>query len=126
MKMKIERKTVNEIFRFCITGGLATLLQLGIYWVLVPHTGRNVALPVSYALSFMFNYVMSARFTFRKKASGRNGLGFAMAHAVNFLLQWAFVNFFAWVGVPDRLALIPTFCITIPVNFTLVRFAFKK
>lgn len=125
-KMNISRNTLNEIFRFGITGGLATLLQFAIYWLLQPYIGRNIALPISYFLSFVFNYFMSARFTFRKKTSGRNGIGFAMAHAVNFLLQLGLLNLFAWLGVQERLALIPTFCITIPVNFTLVRFVFKK
>lgn len=124
--MKIDRKTINEILRFCITGGLATLLQLAIYWLMVKKTSPNVALPVSYVISFIFNYIMSARFTFRKKASSRNGIGFAIAHVINFTLQMALVNLFVWQGVAESMALIPTLCITIPTNFTIVRFVFKK
>ncbi len=125
--MKIQRNTLNEIFRFGITGGLATVVQIVIYWVLVnfEYTGRNVAMPVSYIISFCFNYVMSARFTFRKKASKRNGVGFALAHTFNFFLQWGLVNFFTWAGVAEQWAIVPSLCITIPVNFMLVRFAFK-
>ena len=124
--MRIDRKTINEIFRFCITGGLATLLQLAIYWLMVKKTSPYVALPVSYVISFIFNYIMSARFTFRQKTSSRNGIGFAIAHVINFTLQMAFVNLFVLLGVAESMALIPTLCITIPTNFTIVRFVFKK
>lgn len=122
----INRKTINEIIRFGITGGLATVLQYVTYYILVSVLNVNVALAIGYAVSFVFNYFMSARFTFREKTSKKNGIGFCCAHAVNFMLQAGFLNLFLSLGLDKKIALIPVFCICIPVNFILVRFAFHR
>ena len=61
-----------------------------------------------------------------KYAPQGRGAGFALSHAVNYLLQMATIHFFVWVGVPERLAPIPMFAICVPVNFLLVRFFLKR
>uniref|UniRef100_A0AB33JJJ9 GtrA family protein n=1 Tax=Prevotella sp. GTC17262 TaxID=3236797 RepID=A0AB33JJJ9_9BACT len=119
-------KQFGEIIRFGIVGGVATLLQYGIYLLLIKQMGHNPAMTAGYVLSFVFNYLASTYFTFRVKASAKRGAGFALSHVVNYLLQMATLNFFLWVGIPKTLAPIPMFCVCVPVNFLLVRYFLKR
>ena len=81
---------------------------------------------IAYAISFAFNFTASTRYTFRVKASVSHGAGFALSHAVNYLLQIAVLNVAIWLGVDESWAPIPMFAICVPVNFILVRFFLKR
>lgn len=132
-----RRRKLGEMVRFGIVGVAATLLQYAIYYALVQfvadgmpaarqHFWTSVAMTVGYALSFVFNFFASTRFTFRVKANAKRGAGFLFSHCVNYLLQMLTLNLFLWVGVPKALAPIPMFCVCVPVNFLLVRFSLKR
>ena len=116
---------MSEVIRFGIVGTLATLIQVAVYYLLAAVVSHNVALPVSYALSLCFNYVMTTQFTFRVKSSGKRGMGFAASHTLNFTLQLLLLNLFVWMGMDRQLAIIPVLAVCIPVNFVLVRRAMK-
>lgn len=124
--MLLERKNILEIIRFCIVGVVATALHYGIYLLLKNYIGLNTAYTIGYFLSFIANYLLSARFTFRKKKSVKNGVGFSCAHIFNYLLQTALLNIFIWFGISDALAPVPVYCIAIPTNFIIVRFVFSR
>ena len=81
---------------------------------------------VGYAVSFIFNFFASTRYTFRVKANAKHGAGFALSHAVNWLLQIITLNFFLWLGLSKQMAPIPMFCVCVPINFLLVRFFLKR
>lgn len=132
-----RRKQLGEIVRFGIVGLTATLLQYGIYWLLIQlvsddqpvsrqHFWSSAAMTVGYVISFVFNFFASTRFTFRVKANAKKGAGFLFSHVVNYLLQMLTLNLFLWLGVPKALAPVPMFCICVPVNFLLVRFFLKR
>lgn len=121
-----RRQQLGEVLRFAIVGGAATLIQYGVYLVLLRWAHAAVANTVGYAVSFLFNFWASTRYTFRVKANARRGAGFAVSHAVNYLLQMATLTLFIYVGVPRSLAPIPMFAICVPVNFLLVRFFLKR
>lgn len=132
-----RRRQLGEIVRFGIVGVAATLLQYLIYWILIQFIGNDVpkvksqvyssvAMTIGYAISFIFNFIASTRFTFRVKANVKRGAGFAFSHVVNYLLQMVTLNFFLWLGLSKQMAPIPMFCICVPVNFLLVRFFLKK
>ncbi len=121
-----QHKKLGEVVRFGIVGGVATLLQLVIYWLLLPWTSVGVANTIGYIISFCFNFLASTRYTFRVEANARRGAGFALSHLVNYLLQMATLTFFVWLGVPKEWAPIPMFAVCIPVNFLLVRFFLTK
>lgn len=117
---------LSEILRFCIVGGLATAIQYGIYVVFVDAVGVK-AVPstlISYAISFVFNYLLSSYFTFHKKPSTQNILGFICSHAVNMGMQTGIVAIFKGI-VGNTLALLPAFAICIPLNYLMVRYAFN-
>ena len=117
---------LKEAFRFCIVGGIATVVHYGLYWLLMQYINVNVAYAVGYILSFILNFYLTAIFTFKVAPSIKNALGMGGAHLVNFLLHMGLLNLFLCLGVAEKWAPIPVYAIAIPVNFLLVRFVFKK
>lgn len=120
-----KRQKLGEIIRFGAVGAAATLIQYGVYLLLVGHTHVAVANTVGYIVSFVFNFYASTRFTFRVKATAMRGAGFILSHVVNYLLQMGTLALFIGIGVSKSLAPIPMFCICVPVNFMLVRYFLK-
>lgn len=116
-----------QALRFMMVGGFATVLQLGVYTLLVELTplSAEIATVASYIISFLFNFVMTSRFTFKSKSSAKKGLGFIASHAVNLGLQTLLVIVFKGL-VGAQFALMPALIICVPVNFMLVRFVFTK
>lgn len=123
---KLGEGKIGEILRFAIVGIAATLIQYGVYWILIQWLAPTIAMTIGYAISFAFNFIASTRYTFRVKASAKHGAGFALSHAVNYVLQMATLNVFIWLGIPKQWAPIPMFGVCVPVNFVLVRFFLKK
>lgn len=134
-----KRQKLGEVVRFAIVGGIATILQYVIYLAAMPllanlipalgnsdHTLATVANTLAYILSFIFNFIASTRYTFKVKANVKRGAGFTFSHIVNYSMQTLFLNLFVGLGLAKQMAMIPTLCICIPVNFLLVRFFLKK
>lgn len=120
-------RRISEILRFCMVGGIATVIQYGVYVVFVDAV-KVPAVPstmISYAISFIFNFILSSYFTFHKQPTARNGIGFTLSHLVNMGLQTGLVAIFKGVVGPT-LALAPALAICIPTNYFLVRFAFTS
>ena len=134
-----KRQKLGEVVRFAIVRGIATVLQYVIYLAAMPllanlipalgnsdHTLATVANTLAYILSFIFNFIASTRYTFKVKANAKRGAGFTFSHIVNYSMQTLFLNLFVGLGLAKQMAMIPTLCICIPVNFLLVRFFLKK
>lgn len=117
---------MGEIVRFAAVGVVATAIHYGIYWLLHHVIEVNVAYTIGYFISFVVNYILSAKFTFKKKKSVKNGFGFGGAHLFNYLLQIGLLNLFIWLGVEKSLAPVPVYCIAIPTNFIIVRLVFHR
>lgn len=124
--MPINRETLHQMVRFGVVGVVATALHYGVYWLLHAVTDVNLAYTIGYAVSFVANYLLSARFTFRRKKTVANGLGFCAAHLLNYLLQLALLNLFIRLGVSPALAPVPVYCVAVPVNFIVVRTVFRR
>lgn len=121
-----QLKQLPEFIRFVLVGILATGLHYGIYYLLQLFINVNIAYTAGYALSFLVNFYLTARFTFGKKPSWGKAFGFGGAHLVNYLLHIGLLNTFLWLGLSKPFAPVPVFAIAIPVNFLLVRFVFKR
>lgn len=130
--MILQNPKYIEFFRFCVVGVVATMIHYGIYLLLIrifrieSQLWENVAYSIGYIMSWCINLWLTARFTFREKVTVKKGVGFAASHAINYILHLLFLNLFLWIGVPDKIAPIPVYCIVVPINFLLVRTAFKK
>lgn len=132
-----KREKMGELVRFGIVGCIAVALQYGTYLAMMPLLGRVVpgwgdhtlattANTIAYFVSFVFNFIASTRYTFKVKANAKRGAGFTLSHIINYSMQTLFLNLFVGLGLMKQVAMIPTLCICIPVNFLLVRFFLKK
>lgn len=117
---------LKEVIRFAIVGVIATAIHYAVYWLLFRHINETIAYTIGYFISFLFNYYLSAHFTFKQKSTMKNGVGFVCAHAFNYTLQVVLLNVFLWSGVNKTFAPIPVYCIAVPVNFLMVRLVFKR
>ena len=124
--MNMNKEAIGEMVRFSIVGVLVTAIHYGVYWLLQLVMNVNIAWTAGYVAGFIVNYYLSAFYIFRKKTSVKNGAGFGMAHVVNYLLQMVLLNFFIWIGLSAEMAPVGIYAVSIPVNFLLVRFVFKK
>lgn len=121
-----NKKLIGQAIRFCIVGVMAVAIHYAIYLLLKQWMLKVVAFAIGYFISFIANFFMTAKFTFKKDATTKKGVGFLGAHIVNFILQTSLLQMFLWLGVNENFAPIPVYCIAVPVNFMLVRFVFRK
>ena len=121
-----NKKLFGQAIRFCIVGVMAVAIHYAIYLLLKQWMVHVVAFAIGYFISFIANFFMTAKFTFKKDATTKKGVGFLGAHIVNFILQTSLLQLFLWLGVDENFAPIPVYCIAVPVNFMLVRFVFRK
>lgn len=116
-----------EVLRFAITGGFCTALQYGIYVVFVEavRVPAVVSTLISYAISFVANFLLSSFFTFHSNPNAKKGLAFTASHLINMGLQTGLVAIFKGIVGPT-LALLPALAICVPANYFMVRFAFTN
>jgi putative flippase GtrA len=120
-----RKEIIGQLIRFGIVGTTAAAIHYAIYWILQHWINVNVAYTTGYILSFLVNYYLSARFTFREKTSVKNGIGFGGAHLTNYLLHIVLFNLFLSIGLSREIAPLAVLAIAVPTNFVLVRFVFK-
>lgn len=119
--MKKER--LFELSRFAIVGILATAIHYAIYYVTLPYLSHNAAFTVGYVVSFLCNYGLSSKFTFRVGTSVKQFVGFGLSHATNYFIQIVLLNLSIGLGMPETLAPLPVYAIAVPINYLMVRFA---
>ena len=148
------QKMGGEFARFFVVGIAATIVHLGVYIALNHLFGLGeedklaltVTYSIGYVVSFIGNYILSLKWTFRTGGSVKKGLGFAFSHAVNYGMHIGLLNLFLYLGVgglmvrclqatvPWLVEMFPVlghgedivpfavYVIVVPVNFLLVRF----
>ncbi len=154
----LVRKLGPEFARFFVVGIAATLVHLLVYWLLnalfslteADEVALSATYTVGYAVSFVGNYILSLKWTFRTRGSVSKGAGFAFSHLVNYGLHMALLHAFLLLGAggamvslfafctpwlvqllpvladPAALLPLPVYVIVVPVNFLLVRFFLKR
>lgn len=152
------RQTGGEFARFFVVGVGATLLHLGVYlllnWLFDVSEAQALALTLTYAagyaVSFVVNYLVTLRWTFKTEGSVGKGIGFAFSHMVNAGMHLLLLNVFRMVGAgnalsllmiwlapwlvewlpvlgrPESLLPLPVYVIVVPINFLMVRFFMKR
>lgn len=122
----INKDSLGEMIRFSVVGVFITVIHYVVYWLLQLVINVNIAWTAGYVAGFIVNYYLSARYIFREKASVQNGAGFGGAHLINYFLQMGLLNLFLWLGWSAEMAPVGVYAVSIPVNFLLVRFVFKR
>ena len=122
-----EKKPISrEFLRFCLVGLAATGIHYGVYLLLFRRMNTSLAYSIAYVVSLCCNLLLTASFTFKTDVTVKRTAGFVVSHGVNYLLHIAFLNVFLALGMAEKWAPIPVFCIVFPINFILVRTVFKK
>ena len=134
----LTRPKMREFIRFCIVGGIAMGLHYAVYLFLLwtmdmdwtaakgADWRATVAYSVGYAIALAVNMWLTARFTFREQLNVKRGSGFLVSHAINYAIEVGLLNLFLALHVVEWLAPLLVLLISVPVNFILVRFAFKR
>lgn len=152
------RQAGGEFVRFFVVGVGATLLHLVIYLLLnclfglseKNALGITLTYAAGYAVSFVANYIVSLRWTFKTEGSVSKGVGFAFSHLVNAGMHLGLLNLFRAIGAGDALSMLliwlvpwlvdllpvlgrpesllplPVYVIVVPLNFLMVRFFLKR
>lgn len=115
-----------QALRFAVTGVMAVVIHYGVYMVLRQWTTDTIAYAIGYGVSFVCNFLLTCVFTFHKRANMHRGIGFILAHTINFCLQIGLLKCFLWLGVSANAAPLPVFTIAVPINFLLIRYVFNK
>lgn len=125
-KPLLSKKNIHEAIRYSMVGSLVTAIHYGVYLLLQYIINVSIAYTIGYLSAFIVNFFLMAHFTFREKPNWKNGAGFCLAHLCNYLIHITLLTIFLGLGVSKELVPIPIYAIAIPINFMLVRFAFKK
>lgn len=124
--MKLSPK-VLEFFRFCLVGGMALIIQYGLYYFGIQYIENfSLAYVLSYFFSALFNYCLTVRYTFAVEFSQLKLLGFLACHLFNLIFQVVLLNFALFIGMEASLAPIPVYVIAVPTNFILVRLVMTR
>ena len=122
----VTKERLMEMVLFCIVGSTAMAIHYGIYYMLLPLLSVNVSYSLGYFISFLYNFTMTSYLTFKVKPSVGRFFRFAASHGTNYLLQILLLNFFIHVaGLNEKMAPVPVYAISVPVNYMLVRLAMK-
>lgn len=122
----MKSSKIKEFFRFGIVGCIATFVHYAVYVLLNLWINTTIAYSIGYLISFIGNFYLSNKFTFKTQPSLKKGVGFGISHLINYLLQVALLNLFILMGVKEQYAPFPVYVIVIPINFLLVRFVLKR
>jgi len=131
-EVKISKDNIDEFLRFCLVGILATAIHYGFYLFVIhifqieARLWTNIAYSLGYLVSWCANLFLTARFTFHENVTVKRGVGFAASHGINYVLHILLLNLFLYLGLSQRWAPVPVYCIVVPINFILVRTVFKR
>lgn len=117
---------IYQFLRFGIVGVIATVVQYGVYCLLLPVLTHTIAYSIGYIVSFIINYLLTTAFTFNASRTVNNGIGFAICHVINYLMHIGLLNLFICIGFSKVMAPIPVLCICVPTNFMMVRLVMKR
>ena len=103
--MKNKKELLNQIFKFIIVGGIATLIDWIIYYILnsVFNINPLISNIFSFSLSLIYNYIASVKWVFnvsKKKNKKRIFMEFIILSVVGLLIS----EFLIWLLV-DKLSI---------------------
>lgn len=134
----LSNSKVREFIRFALVGIVAVIVHYGVYMLLLIAMGidwraaagtsmsTNIAYTIGYAISLICNLWLTAHFTFKEKITIKRTSGFVFSHVINYFIHIVLLNVYLWFGIAEWLAPFLVLLIAVPINFILVRTAFKR
>lgn len=117
---------LKKVVKFCITGGIAALIDLGGATVMVEYLAvpEEAAVVVSPLISVIFVFFSNKFFTFRDGSRGyaKQITKFALVYGFAIVLNGFVSNFFLWLGFYYLIAKCFAIAIGAVINFVLSHF----
>lgn len=136
--MKLPSSKLNEPYksalRFTIVGSSGTLIQYGLYYgfllifeALFPeHELTTLAFSLGFLLETIFNYLLTAWYTFSSKPNLKNLSGFLTGRVVNYIIQISLLQLLLWCDLDKEIAGFATIIIAGIINYFIVKLFFRK
>ena len=115
-----HRALLGQLVRYTLTGGLASIVNIGVYWGLRDraHVDPNIAWAIGFVAAVLVGYVVHSRWSFRghgrRDNFARTGGRFVIVSLVSFALNsmwvWLFVSHLGlptWSPIPLVLGFTP-------------------
>ena len=103
----------RSVVRFVCVGALGTVLQYGIYFLLLdcfqtrwPELSvlTSLAFTIGFLIELVCNYFLTSFYTFRVSPSLKNAGGFLFGRAINYVIQLMFLNLLIFLHVSEEWA----------------------
>ena len=121
-----QKEGTSQFVRFCVNGIISAAIHYGIYFLLQLWIDVNIAYTAGYLISFAYNFIATNYYTFHTRPTWKNFIGFAGSHGVNYFLHLVLFNLFLYLGVHRLIAPPLVMGVAMLVQFTILRFVFKK
>lgn len=120
------RPLLGQLVRYALTGGLASIVNIGVYWVGATRFGLhpNLAWALGFAAAVIVGYIVHSRWSFRghgrrdnlARTGGRFVVVSLISFALNSLWVWLLVTRFGlpiWAPYPLVLGITPLVVFTL-------------
>ena len=123
---------IKKGLKFCITGGLNTIIDFAITTLLntVLHLNINIAKPIGYICGMANSFVMNKKWTFKteNRATKKELIKFILVNACMLGLSLLLINGFkTYLSLGDTISNLLSTAIVMVINFLISNFwVFKK
>ena len=116
---------LGQLVRYALTGGLASIVNIGVYWVLAARgMDPNLAWGIGFVAAVLVGYAVHSRWSFR--GHGKRTRGTGLKFVIVSLISLALNSFWVWLFTqPLQLGpawpILPMLFVTPAVTFILNR-----
>lgn len=123
-----DNERIRQFLRFCLVGAFATALDACLFYLFRLFFSYQVSMIVSYIVSLSINMVLTLLWTFNTTINMHNAINVVIAHLFNlFVVRFGLMTIFVKVlNFNDKLAYVPTLCISVLINYLIVKSVIYK
>ena len=124
----LDNERFRQFLRFCLVGAFATALDACLFYLFRLYFTYQVSMIVSYIISLCSNMVLTLLWSFNATINIRNTINVVIAHLFNlFVVRFGLMALFVKVlYFNDRLAYVPTLCISVLINYFIIKSVIHK
>jgi len=116
----------GEAIRFLVAGSVNTIVTYAIYFVLLLWWPYALAYTLSFVAGIVLSYWLSTRFVFRVPGSMKRFAAYPLVYAAQYGAGLATLHAAIEVFcIPQRLAMLVSIAVTVPLTFLLSRLVLK-
>lgn len=115
----------GEALRFLLAGAANTAATYAAYLALLPLIGYTLAYSIAYVAGIGVSYVLNTRYVFRTTGSTRKFAIYPLVYLVQYTAGLTVLRTAVSLGTPERLALLASIGVSVPLTFLLSRLVLK-